>query len=346
MSKRPAAALVSYASSDDDEENNDRPSQTSLTATVQPPPKKRKLPPISTTIVPPGPVDDPSLHQGRIRTTPHIEGQFSAHVYVALGLKRDSPLHKLVRTILSDAKEAVPTLHEIWKSETDPSRQELHLSLSRPISLRAHQREDLKRAVKNIAKTHKAFTASFATLSELINDEKTRSFLTMELGAGYQQASSGGLQASLSQMSALADALTPALQAIRQQLYYVKPRFHASIGWALLHAAGQRRAVASASELHSDSICTPSKSSPSEEQLEKRDFVSLTLSSQTSMSTDVFPTIECLPADDVQRLNNRYGPQLSAPKLAFDVHSITLKIGKDAYSWKLIGTEMSTRQTS
>lgn len=116
----------------------------------------RKLPPISSTIAPPVPVDDPSLHQGRIRTTPHVEGQFSAHVYVALSLERNSPLHKLVHAILSEAKEAVPTLHEIWKPESDPSRQELHLSLSRPISLRAHQREDLKRAVKNIAKTHKA----------------------------------------------------------------------------------------------------------------------------------------------------------------------------------------------
>jgi hypothetical protein len=148
-------------------------------------------------------------------------------------------------------------------------------------------------------------------------------------------------------MSALADALTPALQAIRQQIYYVKPRFHASIGWALLYAAaGQQRAAASASnELHSDSICTPSKSLSSEE-LERRDADSVTLPSQTSMSANVFPTIERLPVDDLQRLNDRYGPQLSAPKLAFDVLSITLKIGKDVYSWKLIGTEMSIRQTS
>lgn len=204
------------------------------------------------------------------------------------------------------------------------------------------------------------FTASFATLSELQNDEKTRTFLTMELGAGYQQvcvlpASFGSSVFSsvvilgtfrwltgfflYSQMSTLADALTPALQGIRQQMYYVKPRFHASIGWALLHAAGQRRAAASASdELHSDSICTPSKSSPSEEQLERQHTLSMTLPSQASMSIEIFPTIEGLPADNVRRLNDRYGSQLSAPKLAFDVHSITLKIGKDIYSWKLIGT--------
>lgn len=31
------------------------------------------------------------------------------------------------------------------------------------------------------------FIVSFATLSELINDEKTRTFLTLEVGAGYHE---------------------------------------------------------------------------------------------------------------------------------------------------------------
>lgn len=36
------------------------------------------------------------------------------------------------------------------------------------------------------------------------------------------------------QLRALADALTPTLAALRQQEYYTEPRFHASVGWALL----------------------------------------------------------------------------------------------------------------
>ena len=32
-----------------------------------------------------------------------------------------------------------------------------------------------------------SFTASFATLSELVNDEKTRTFLTFEVGAGHDE---------------------------------------------------------------------------------------------------------------------------------------------------------------
>lgn len=102
----------------------------------------------------PVPVDNPALHQGRIRTTPHVDGQFAAHVYVSLILSRRSQLYKIIQDILCDAKQVVPSLRDIWPSE-GPKRHELHVSLSRPIFLRAHQREDLKRAVKNIAQKQK-----------------------------------------------------------------------------------------------------------------------------------------------------------------------------------------------
>ena len=118
----------------------------------EPPAKRRKLPPISPSISPPTPIENPALHQGRLRTTPHVEGQFAAHVYISLPLGRQSEFYKLVQEIFLDAKEAVPTLREIWP---DRQRPELHISLSRPIFLRAHQREELKRSVKNVARSQK-----------------------------------------------------------------------------------------------------------------------------------------------------------------------------------------------
>jgi hypothetical protein len=159
------SALVSYSSSDEESGNGDPssappretqrqkrcvrpgfPSSNKVTSF------SRKLPPLSGTIVTPPPVDDPALHQGRIRTTPHVEGQWAAHVYVAVKLVEGSPLCKLVRTVLDDSKEMVPTLQEI--SQLDDGRRELHISLSRPIFLRAHQREQLKAAVRNVAREH------------------------------------------------------------------------------------------------------------------------------------------------------------------------------------------------
>jgi RNase P protein component len=166
----------------------------------------------------PVPTDNPALHQGRVRTTPHVEGQFAAHVYVALTLSRRSQLYSTIRDILSDAKEVVPALHPIWPA--DARRPELHVSLSRPIFLRAHQREEFKRTVKRIAQlqkpsvrllttrlhliipSHTSFQVSFTTLSELTNDEKTRTFLTIEIGAGFPDASLHSFRLSLVYLAA------------------------------------------------------------------------------------------------------------------------------------------------
>ena len=165
--KRCSALLVNYSSSDD-ELDNLRGKDSRLKA--GPVPKKRcaalflfprtrthlnrKLPVLPSSIAPPVPLDDPSLHQGRIRTIPHVDGQFVSHIYIALPLGREQPLFKLLRDILREAKESVPYLYEIgFTSEDKPS--ELHISLSRPIFLRAHQREDLKKALKALARGQK-----------------------------------------------------------------------------------------------------------------------------------------------------------------------------------------------
>lgn len=131
----------------------------------------RKLPSLPDSLRSNLPVDNPALHQGRIRTSPHVEGQYAAYVYVPLILERDSPLRKLLMKAFLFAKASVPPLHPIGLPEElnspesgthaenpdvalSPDSVELHVSLTRPVYLRAHQREDLKRAVKAIALSH------------------------------------------------------------------------------------------------------------------------------------------------------------------------------------------------
>lgn len=97
-------------------------------------------------------MDNPALHQGRIRTKPHVEGQFAAHVYVSLIIERRSPLHNLLDEFLNSAKSLAPTLTTFWSQEEQIKKRELHISLSRPTYLRAHQREDLKKAVKSLSR--------------------------------------------------------------------------------------------------------------------------------------------------------------------------------------------------
>ncbi|EDR13734.1 uncharacterized protein LACBIDRAFT_309043 [Laccaria bicolor S238N-H82] len=298
--KRCSALLVNYSSSDDESDNNDSRLQAG------PVPKKRKLPVLPLSIAPPVPLDDPSLHQGRIRTIPHVDGQFASHIYIALPLGREQPLLQLLRDILREAKESVPYLYEIgFTSEEKTS--ELHISLSRPIFLRVHQREDLKKALRALARRQKKFTLSFATFSELVNDEKTRTFLTMEVGAGHHE------------LQNLAEALSPALQGIRQKEYYTNPRFHASIAWAHLDRPGN--------EDNLDLVtASPSKSSKLE------------------IALDLGPegvelhSVPHLPNELLMALNERYCTRLASPKIGmFDVEKIHVKIGREVFSWFLEG---------
>ncbi|KAF8208595.1 U6 snRNA phosphodiesterase Usb1 [Mycena galopus ATCC 62051] len=291
------SALVDYSSSESESDS------------ATPPPKKRKLPVLSATLAGPEHVDNPSLHQGRARTTPHVDGQYATHVYASVPLDRGSTLFKLLCKILESAKKMTPTLHDFWSS----SEPELHISLSRPIYLRAHQREPMKRAVKLIAdKGPPPFTASFARITELVNDEGTRIFLALEIGAGHHE------------LTALTTSLTPTLQAIRQQEFYPSPRFHASIAWALL---GRR-------------ACSPKADKTTNTNGDQVPISSTSISSESrnsSMSLNEYPKITEFPPALLPTLNEQYGSSLASSVKSFDISEIRIKIGKEVSCWRLNG---------
>ncbi|KAF7357656.1 U6 snRNA phosphodiesterase [Mycena sanguinolenta] len=288
------SALVAYSSSEE--------SETDTAA----PPKKRKLPVLSTTLTGPEHVDIPSLHQGRTRTIPHVDGQYAAHVYASVPLDRGSPLFKLLCRILESAKQITPTLYDFWSSASP----ELHISLSRPIYLRAHQRESMKHAVKLISEKSLPFTASFARISELVNDEGTRIFLVLEIGAGHHE------------LTALTTSLTPTLRAIRQQEFYSSPRFHASIGWALL---GRHATSPQPSNTNGDQgpISSSIRSDSS--------------NSSMSLIPNEHPKITEFPPALLPTLNEQYGSSLATSTKSFDISEIRIKIGKEVSCWKLNG---------
>jgi len=192
--------IVDYSSEDDE----------------QPAKKKRKLPPLPASLASRAPVDDPGKHQGRIRTKAHVDGQFAALILVPLRL--DASIRKLLSEIIDDAQKKVP---EIQPGDIS----DLHISLSRTLYLRRHQREELLKTVKNIASQFECFKISFAAFDVLCNDERTRAFLTMEIGAGHRE------------LQSLAESLQPKLELLRQDAYYSEPRFHVSICWTLLNVS-------------------------------------------------------------------------------------------------------------
>ncbi|KIL67930.1 hypothetical protein M378DRAFT_101656 [Amanita muscaria Koide BX008] len=305
--KRASLSLVEYDASDEEE-----------TQDPAPPPKKRKLPPLSTSLKVPAPIDNPALHQGRVRTHPHVDGQYAAHVYLSLRLKPRNAIYQLLREVISDAKKSVPALQEICKLDEENNgfckNTELHISLSRPVYLRAHQREDFKREVMQIVKRHKPFPVSFAKFSELVNDEQTRTFLTMEIGAGHHE------------LQSIAVALTPILRSLRQKEYYENPRFHASVAWALLDRGSPQLHVAGTQAEESIFAVEPPDSNAPYPP------------AHGPGSEDSFPSVPHFPIDLVSRLNELYGEQLISTKVGlFDAEHITVKIGRDTFLWRMVG---------
>ncbi|KAJ4001113.1 hypothetical protein F5050DRAFT_1684049 [Lentinula boryana] len=294
-------ALVSYSSSDE-EKDSEYVSKSTVT-------KKKKLPSLSSSLIVQTPKDDPALHQGRIRTTPHVDGQWASHVFVSIKVEKRSAMYNLVLDALKAAKNIEPALHHFFEFDEKRADKyiELHVSLSRPIFLWTHQRDDLKREIKSLAEKSSSFKISFTTFSVLTNDEETRTFLALDVGSGHHE------------LKLLSDGLLPFIANLRQKEYYAEPHFHASIAWALLQDPDSSVSLTVAnlpSPVHNGSP-------------------SLT---RVLPSTNDFEQILQLPASLTATLNEQYASRLSSKSWsAYDVRDLCVKIGKDVFSWRLQG---------
>jgi Uncharacterised conserved protein len=171
MKRTRSTNLVSYGESstseDEGEEDGNEatlPKKRPKSSSTSPPAaatdtkqRKRQLPALAAHLASSVPLDDPSKHQGRTRTTPHVDGQWAAYVYVPIAVR--GTLRRIVERAVDiagkgggDSRTSVD-VHMLGSSDENVAC-ELHVSLTRPFSLRAHQREEMKRAVRDAAKAH------------------------------------------------------------------------------------------------------------------------------------------------------------------------------------------------
>ncbi|KAG2060676.1 hypothetical protein BDR06DRAFT_476605 [Suillus hirtellus] len=325
--KRASRPLVTYSSSEDDAPA-DAPER-----------KKKKLPSLASSFIVPVPVDNPALHQGRVRATPHVEGQYAAYVYIPLVVHPGTALYSLVDEVLDVIKGIVPAVHTIGEIVScgrntsglvvDNSRRarELHLSLTRPIFLRAHQREGFKRAIKLIASYRTPFQASFATFSELTNDERTRAFLSLEIGAGHNE------------LRDLLSALSPTLQSLRQRDFYSQPRFHVSIAWVLLDPNTSMNGETDTKRHSRACEGVTIVEGTSDNNLTSNGDIE---ESNKQSQAKCFPRVPHFPSELIPTLNQRFGARVSSAHIGgFDADTIVVKIGKEIFSWAFQGSHVS-----
>ncbi|KAK5700171.1 poly(U)-specific 3'-to-5' RNA exonuclease [Elasticomyces elasticus] len=177
-------ALVSYPSSSDSEGDVPTP----------PPAKKRKtetpLPSLPnafrdlySSTVRTATSDDPSLHRGRVRVTPHVEGQWPGHVYLEYN-PNPKESEQLSQVIASEQQvQGVGCkVQSLLHNDLGVSLP-LHVSLSRPLSLGTEQKDlflgQTKQAVSS--SSVRVFDAVPGGLRWHPNELRTRWFLVLQL---------------------------------------------------------------------------------------------------------------------------------------------------------------------
>lgn len=243
--------LVDYSSSDNDSDTpNDEQTQpppakkprtstiidnsTSTTATTNLPPLPSSFHNLYATTVRPFTADLPSLHQGRKRLIPHIQGNWPSHIYVEW---HPSPIHhealsSLLYALQTDLQPFLLNLdppgvgqnhHELTTFLTSDlgAPLPLHISLSRPFVLRTEQKDAFRETLsRRIASTAVApFELRGCGLAWFRSAEASRSFLVLRVRSALQE-SQARRRRSNPQLAALLEACNEAVAAQGQPRLY------------------------------------------------------------------------------------------------------------------------------
>lgn len=152
--------------------------------------------------------DNPEVHEGRIRSFEHLEGNWATHVGVSY-----DPDERMIELI----DELLKCLRPL---EFKPMK-DLHLSLSRTVAIRHHWiqplTDRLQRRFKMLPKT----CCEISSVKLYTNDEKTRTFLSLTVSAP------GDI------LQQYTKAVDECFEEYKLPKYYENPSFHISIGWCL-----------------------------------------------------------------------------------------------------------------
>ncbi|KAI9698487.1 MAG: poly(U)-specific 3'-to-5' RNA exonuclease [Candelina mexicana] len=128
--------------------------------------------------------DDPSLHGGRKRVVPHVEGNWATHVYLEWypTATESDHLSSLISTLQDSSSEEESQFQSLLTSDLG-AQLPLHISLSRPIVLQTEQRQTFTEQLQEqIRKSGvRLFEISFTGIEWVSNYESTRWFLVLRL---------------------------------------------------------------------------------------------------------------------------------------------------------------------
>lgn len=130
--------------------------------------------------------DDPSLHGGRKRQTPHVVGNWPTHVYIEwFPTESESKLiNRLLQTLkdYNRTDEQAFQLHSLLTSDLGVPLP-LHISLSRSIHITTVQRSPFFDSLKRLLNSSEVrpFEVKFTLLEWVANSDATRWFLVLRV---------------------------------------------------------------------------------------------------------------------------------------------------------------------
>ncbi|GFN89848.1 U6 snRNA phosphodiesterase [Plakobranchus ocellatus] len=175
------------------------------------------------------PVDNPALHQNRVRSFPHEQGNWATHVYIPVFHNEH-----LSRLVLDMTQIFLPLRFEVHP--------EFHISLSQTVVIRHHWIEPLVESLRDQLQHIPTSICEMADVKLFTNDEKTRTFLCIELSDDDTE---------LLQYVKVVDNC---FKDFKLAPYYENPSFHISVGWCLgdVTNAVSREQLSKAKKLLSD----------------------------------------------------------------------------------------------
>ncbi|KAL3700233.1 hypothetical protein R1sor_018255 [Riccia sorocarpa] len=240
-------ALKMYGDSDSDDEEQHSSINPPLEKTLQ----QSLVATHSSVILPPPPDEllripssiqeiDGDAYGGRIRSFPHVEGNFALHAYIPVTI----PSHARGRVLplVERAFRRFPKLRPLDDGGVDVCPDpgmtskldgEYHVSLSRTVPVRMHQIESIVSKLRRRLASQNRYFIEFGSWEVFTNDERTRTFLSLEV-----------VTASASEVKKQVLAVDEVFKLHNLPTFYENPRPHISLGWALGDVSRDLKVVA------------------------------------------------------------------------------------------------------
>ncbi|KAK7339359.1 hypothetical protein VNO77_20020 [Canavalia gladiata] len=176
---------------------------------------------------------DLQIGQTRVRSFPHVDGNYALHVYIPINISSQSK--KELAVFLKKVSSQEPSLNVVdvdvplnilcnndEKLEQVALGREFHISLGRTVPVRVHQIDSIVSMLRQKLQTQHHYWIDFNKWEVFVNDDQTRTFLSLEV-----------LQGGLVEITKQIEAVNTIYRLHNLPEFYKDPRPHISLAWAL-----------------------------------------------------------------------------------------------------------------